>query len=79
MAMTSAVYSPTADRACDYEADGHYVYTEVDVWFYGNQRVYDNTNAGCDIKRTNDNPAWQFKVCEDVPAAEDPCTRFFTA
>ena len=63
---------------CDYEGDGYYAYLEADVWYFGNIIIYDNNSPGCNVRDFN-NPAWSYRVCEDVPGRADPCTNWKTA
>jgi hypothetical protein len=63
---------------CDYEGDGRWAYIEVDVWYYGNIFLYDNNSPGCNVRDFN-NPAWSYRVCEDVPGGADSCTNWRSA
>ena len=62
--------------ACDYEPDGHLVYTEAQVYGTGSARVVDRngTGAGCDSRSLTPHSYNVIRVCEMTSGPTDSCT-----
>lgn len=60
-------------EVCDMERDGNRVYGVFDT---GTQRIYDSSGGGCG--NATFGRVYRFKVCEDMPVAQDPCSSIVT-
>ena len=58
-------------EVCDMEQDGNKVYGVFDT-DTGTQRIYDSSGGGCG--NATFGKVYRFKVCEDQPVSQDPCS-----